>query len=35
MAQWAQALAVKTDNLISIPGTHTVEGESRLPKVVL
>jgi hypothetical protein len=35
MAQQIKVLAAKPDNLSSIPGTHNVEGENRLYKVVL
>ena len=28
MAQWVKGLATKPDDLSSIPGTHTMEGEN-------
>ena len=31
MAQWVKALATKSDNLSSIPSTHTVEEENQFP----
>lgn len=35
MAQWLERLAIETDDLNLIPRTHMMEGEKRLPKVVL
>lgn len=35
MACWVKALAVKPDDLPSVPGTHMAEGENRLLEVVL
>jgi hypothetical protein len=35
VAQWLEGLAVKLDDPCSIPGAHIVEGENRLPHVVL
>ena len=35
MAQWVKALAAKLDDRSSTPGTHMVEGESSLTKIVL
>lgn len=34
MAQYARVLAAEPDNLSSIPGTHVMEGEYQLLKVV-
>lgn len=33
MAQWRQVLATKSDDPSSVPGTHRVAGENRLPKL--
>lgn len=35
MAQWGKAFASETNDLSSIPGTHFMEEENRLPKVGL
>lgn len=35
MAQWAKVPAAKANNLNSNPGTHLIEREGYLPKVVL
>lgn len=33
MAQYTRALAAKSDDLSSIPGTHVVEGENQIPQI--
>lgn len=36
IVQWLKALASKPNNLSSLgPGTHMMEGENHVPKVVL
>lgn len=35
MAQWAKVPDVRSDALSLIPGTHTVEGQKRVPQAVL
>lgn len=34
MAQWIKTRATKPDGLKSIPETHMVDGENKLPKLV-
>lgn len=35
MTQWVEVLAVKPDDLSSIPGSQMMEEENHLPQVVL
>lgn len=35
MSQWVKTLVTTYDDLSSVPGTHIVEGDARLPQAAL